>query len=137
MYPFLIAAVLAAFDSGMSVQEMRQTGMVKLSAQEKLVLEDWIEQHYTKKFIAQNGQKGPILEENLKNGRYIRLSDRSLWEINPADTPVTQGWITPAEIKVTSSDDSTYPYNLTNTLTGSTVKARKSTQTTPAPTPKK
>lgn len=125
MYSLFAAFILAAFDSGMSVEEMRQTGMVKLSAQEKIALETWINQRYSKNLIAQNSKKGPILQENLKNGSYIRLTDNSLWEIDPNDTPVTQGWITPVEIKVTASDDSNYPYNLTNTLTGSTVKARK------------
>ncbi len=125
MYTFLIATVLAAFDSGMSAEEMRQTGVAKLSAQEKMALETWIETRYSKKLVAQNSKKTPVLEENLKNGSLIRLSDNSLWEINPTDTPITQGWITPVQIKVTSSDDSAYPYNLTNTLTGSTVKARK------------
>jgi hypothetical protein len=67
----------------------------------------------------------PVLQENLKNGHYIRLSDNSLWEINPSDTPITQGWITAVEIKVAPSQDTAYPFTLTNTLTGSSVKARK------------
>ena len=135
MHALFIAAVLAAFDSSMSVEEMKQTGMAKLSVQEKMALETWIENRYSKKFVAQNTKRGPILQENLKNGRLIRLSDSSLWEIDPADTPITQGWITPVEIKVASSDDSAYPYNLTNSLTGSTVKARKPQTQPPAPAP--
>jgi hypothetical protein len=125
MYLLFIAVVLAAFDSNMSVEEMRETGTAKLSVKEKMALEAWIDKRYSKKFIAQNSSKGPILQENLKSGHFVRLSDDSLWEIRPEDTPITQGWITPVEIKVTLSDDSEYPYNLTNTLTGSVVKARK------------
>lgn len=132
MFAFLFAAasIIGAFDADMSVQEMKQTGMAKLSAQEKMALQNWIETRYSKReVIAQNlsGKKNlpPTLSENLKNGHYIRLSDNSLWEINPSDTPITQGWITPVEIKISASDDSSYPYNLTNSLTGSTVKARK------------
>jgi len=125
MYLFLIATVLAAFDSAMSVNEMKQTGVAKLSVQEKMALETWIETHYSKKMVAQASKQAPTLQENLKNGHFIRLSDNSLWEISPADTPITQGWITPVEIKVASSTDPTYPYTLTNSLTGSSVKARK------------
>ncbi len=130
----ILLALTAAFDAGMSVQEMKQTGMTKLSAQEKMALQEWIEGHYAKKEIAQNSNKTvPSLQENLNNGRYIRLTDNSLWEIRQSDTPITQGWITPVEIKVSQSDDSAYPYNLTNTLTGSSVKARKA-QAVPAST---
>jgi hypothetical protein len=142
MFVFLIAAVLAVFDSGMSVQEMKETGVSRLSAKEKMALDTWIESNYSKKLVAQNSsKKAPVLEENLKNGHMIRLSDNSLWEINPSDTPITQGWITPVEIIVTASKDPAYPYNLKNSLTGSTVRARKpqaaATPATPKPTPPK
>jgi len=60
----------------------------------------------------------PIIQENL-NGM--------LWEINPSDTPITQSWITPVEIKIVSSDNANYPFQLTNSLTGSTVLARQAT----------
>lgn len=132
MFTLLAAALLAtAFDADMSVQEMRETGVAKLSAKEKLALGSWLESRYSKKTIAANTNATPkntpaIIEENLKSGRFIRLSDRSLWEINPSDTPITQGWITPVEIKVDrDSDNANYPYTLTNSLTGSSVRARK------------
>lgn len=132
MFAILIAAFSifgAAFDSEMSTQEMKQTGMTKLSVQEKLVLQAWIDTHYTKKNLAQNNVKNPTMQENLKNGHYIRLSDNTLWEINPIDTPITQGWITPADIIVSQSSDPAYPYLLKNSLTGSSVKARKAEST--------
>jgi len=66
-----------------------------------------------------------VLQENLKNGRYIRLSDGTLWNIRPQDTSITQSWITPAEIIVSQSGDPNYPYKLTNSLTGSSVRAQK------------
>lgn len=122
MLVFLIAAALAAFDANMSAEEMKQTGVEKLSSSEKQALGAWIDKNYTKKSPA--GKAKPVLQENLQGGRLIRLSDNSLWEINPVDTPITQGWITPVEIKVAQSNSGAYPYELTNTLTGSTVKAR-------------
>ena len=78
----------------------------------------------------------PLMQENLKNGHYVRLSDDSLWEIDPADTSITQGWITPVEIVVTPSKDAAYPFTLKNSLTGSTVRARKA-QKVATPTPRK
>lgn len=135
-FSLLVAVVPFAvmIDADMTVEEMKQTGMAKLSAQEKVALQNWLEGRYGKKMVAQNEKKpAPILQENLKNGHYIRLSDLSLWEINSPDTPITQGWITPVEIKVSASQDPAYPYILTNTLTGSSVKARKATSIDPSP----
>lgn len=134
MSTYLIAAALlaAAFDADMSVQEQRQTGLSKLTPQEKAALDEWIGAHYTKKAVPtapspkKNGkQKGPSLQDNLQAGRFVGLTDGSVWEIRPSDTPITAGWITQVEIKVQPSGDKTYPFTLTNSLTGSAVLARK------------
>ena len=133
MFAILLAAAL--FDANMSPQEMNQTGMSKLSAQEKQALQKWLDANYTKKSpaVAQSPKSTtPTLQENLKNGTFIRLTDNTLWEIKPSDTPITQGWITPVEIKVAPSNDTVYPYTLTNTLTGSSVKARKAQSIPPS-----
>jgi len=80
----------------------------------------------------------PVIQESLQNGRYIRLSDNSLWEINPSDRPITQSWITPVEIVAEPSDNTTYPFRLTNTLTKSSVLARRATAIAkPVPMPAK
>lgn len=120
MLTLIIASLLT-----MSQDDMMKTGVEKLSTKEKIALDSWIEKNYAKKMTSQKGKRGPILQENLNSGRVIGLSDGSFWEVRQSDTPITQGWITPVEIKVTSSDDSDYPYNLTNSLTESTVKAKK------------
>lgn len=121
----ILMAVAMAFDSNMSEEEMKRTGVSKLTIQERAALQEWIEEHHSKKLVTQNKKTGPLVQEVLKNGRYVRLSDNSLWEIDTPDRPITQGWITPTEIKVAPSNDPDYPNTLTNTLTGSTVKARK------------
>lgn len=121
----------AAMVLDMTSAEQKETGIAKLNVQERMALRDWIEEHYTKKMVAQKGTTAPILQEVLKGGRFIRLSDSSLWEVDPGDTPITQGWITPTEIKVGQSTDKDYPYSLTNNLTGSTVRARKAQKVTP------
>ncbi len=126
-------AVAIAFDS-MTDQELQETGLAKLTIQERMNLREWIEEHYVKN-IVQNKAKLPIIQEVLKRGKYVRLSDGSLWEIDPQDTPITQSWITPSEIKIDEikidkSIDSDYPYSLTNSLTGSSVRARKAQRVT-------
>src|SRR5579872_3365200 len=124
MLTILLAAVIA-FDSNMSQEEKEKTGVVKLTIPERAALQEWIEEHHSKKLVSQNKKGEPILQEVLKGGRYVRLTDNSLWEIDPADRPITQAWITPNEIKVVQNGSGDYPFSLTNGLTGSTVKARK------------
>ncbi len=129
MYGLLAVLLLAAqmIDFDMTSDEKRQTGIYKLSDKEKSQLQNWIDNHYVKRDQPVNNtpaEKG-ILQENLKSGSMIRLSDGSLWSIHPKDTPVTQSWITPVEIFVSPGTDPDYPYKLTNSLTGSSVRAKK------------
>lgn len=122
----LLAAALTTFDAKMSDDEMETTGISRLTIQERRALENWIEDHYEKKVALQNKKnKGPQIQENLKSGHYIRLTDDSLWKINPEDTLITQSWITQVVVEVRESDDEQYPFILTNSLTGSSVKAQK------------
>lgn len=118
-------AFALGFFTLMSPEQIDEMGLSKLTIQEKMSLHEWVEEHYEKKILAQNKKKDPIIEEVIKGGRFIRLSDKTLWEIDPKSTLITQSWITPVEIKVTSNKDTKYPYTLTNTLTGSSVLARK------------
>ncbi|HSX10128.1 MAG TPA: hypothetical protein VLF94_00205 [Chlamydiales bacterium] len=120
----LLVATLLTIDAQMTPQEKTQTGFSKLSGEEKGALQDWIDARFIKKGRSKK-QRGPILQENLKNGHFIGLSDNSLWEINDSDTPITQGWISAVEIKCEHVGDGAY--KLTNTLTGSTVRAKKAT----------
>lgn len=121
----LLMAAAMTFDSTMTEEETKETGLAKLTIEERMALREWIEERYAKKLIAQNKGSSPILQEVLKGGRFIRLSDNTLWEIDVQGMPITQSWITPVEIKVASNSSADYPYTLTNMLTGSTVKARK------------
>lgn len=129
MIHFILAAVIA-FDAPMTKEEQKATGIAKLNLEERMALREWIEEHYTKKMVVQKNTS-PILQEVLKGGRFIRLSDSSLWEIDPSDTPITQSWITPTEIKIGQSTDPEYQYTLTNHLTGSTVRAKKAQKVAP------
>lgn len=134
--PILLMA-LEPMDLEMTPQDKKKTGVFKLSKKEKASLQGWIDNNYEKRSqpltTPPPKTPKPNLSENLYNGSYIRLSDNTLWNIRPQDTPITQGWITPVEIVVTPSQDQKYPYRLTNSLTGSSVLAKKATQ---LPTPK-
>jgi hypothetical protein len=125
MWLTLLITAALVFDSDMTTQEKQQTGISKLSSSEKGELQKWINDHYTKKKKSKAKEPKSMLQENLNSGSSIRLEDGTLWVINPADTPITQGWITPVDILVTPTDDPEYPYKLTNSLTGSSVKAKK------------
>lgn len=134
---FLLAVQMLGFD--MSPEDMKNTGMNKLNDPEKMALQQWIDAHYDKKAVAapalptNPAKAGKLsLSENLLSGRYVRLSDGTLWNIRPQDTPIVQGWITPADIVVSPSDNSFYPFKLTNQISGSSVLARKADKLPPA-----
>jgi len=117
-----------ALDLNMTAQERKQTGVYKLTSKEKAALQRWIDAHYDQRSTpfatAEIPKEHAVLTENLYNGRYIRLSDQTLWEIRPSDINLTLGWITSVEIIVTRSNNPDYPYKLTNSLTGSSVYAK-------------
>jgi hypothetical protein len=94
------------------------------------------QQGAAEKQAAVQKESKPVIQETLSNGRFIRLSDNSLWEINPQDRPVTQSWITPVEIITSPGDNPDYPFVLTNSLTGSKVAARRATGKAVLPAPK-
>ena len=116
------------FDLEMTQQQKKDTGIAKLSEKERSYLQNWIDNNFNKRehSLTETAQlQMPIIEDNLNNGKHLRLSDRSLWEINLEDTLLTQSWITPVEILIMHGNDSDYPYRLTNSLTGSSVGARR------------
>jgi hypothetical protein len=133
MIPILLFAFLL-----MSPEETKKTGLNKLSSKEKKELQHWVDNNYDKK--PQPGTKkvkgaNPTLSENLMNSQYLRLSDDTLWNIRPEDVPIAQGWITPAEIVVTTSGNPFFSYKLTNQLSGSSVLARKADKLPPPGSP--
>lgn len=137
MLLFILAGSLISqpiLDTEMSSQDRKKTGVYKLTEKEKSALYTWIENSYVKRDVPLQAEPvHGMLQENLRSGTYIRLSNNSLWNIHPDDVPITQGWITPVDITVTQTGDSEYPYKLTNTLSGSSVRAKKVENLPPAP----
>lgn len=129
---------IEALDYDMLPQDKKKTGIYKLSDKEKGALQKWIDMHYEKRETPALGEGEEMhaqLQENLSNGRSIRLSNGTLWNIHPGDTLISQGWITPVDIIVTQSGDPDYPYKLTNSVTGSSVRAKKAEKKTLPPAP--
>lgn len=128
---FLSAASLFGseiLDHNMNGSEKKKTGIYKLSNKEKSLLQKWIDTHYEKRnkpLHQEQKEKHAILQETLRNGRFIRLSDQTLWEISPEESPIAQWWITPVEIIVSQSSENEYSYLLTNSLTETSLKAKK------------
>ena len=128
MYLLVCLLAITSFDLAMTYKEKKELGLCKLSEKEQLRLQNWIDNHFVKREVPLANDaptQVPILQESFNQGKSIRLSDNSLWEIHPEDTPITQSWITPVEIFAIENTNIYYPYQLTNSLTTSTVRARK------------
>ena len=126
---FFFAAEL--IDLEMTNQEKKTTGLHQLSDRQKGALQTWIDNHYEKRKVplelAGAGKK-PKVSSIEYNGQdtFVLLGDGTKWNICPKDAPVAQGWINPdVEIIVHASDDEQYPMTLTNTLSKSSVRAKR------------
>ncbi len=108
----------------MTPGEERNTGVHKLTPEEKKALQKWINKHHVKR-PGTNANEYPLISEVINGGAYLKLSDNSLWEVLPSDWPISQSWITPVEIIPEKVPDSEDLYTLTNSLTGSKVRAKK------------
>jgi hypothetical protein len=73
-------------DTHMSQEDRQNTGVDKLTPQERKALQRWIDQHHD---VKPGKTKHPEVSEVLSRGGYIRLSDGTMWKIYPADTPIT------------------------------------------------
>lgn len=117
-------------DDVMSPEEQKKTGINHLTAAEKQELEKWLNENFTFKLPEAAAQpdlpkKELYLSENINNGKQLRLSDGSVYEIAPDDLVRTSFWITPFQIKIVPSQDPNYPYQIINTNTGTAVKAKQ------------
>jgi len=117
----------------MTEKDLRRTGAYKLSPSEKIELKNWISENYSPKerqTLARSNtsyKEMPSISEVHGNGNFIKLEDGTSWQIFPEDKPISSGWLTPAPIKIEYLGEGDYPYVLTNTVTESTVRARKIT----------
>lgn len=119
-----------SLDEMMSSRDKKRTGVAKLSSRQKKSLQAWIQKNFVLKG-QQNDQEQPQpvtmphVSEVMQNGKYVKLSDNTVWEIHPADRSTVESWITPANIEVSTGKNQTYPYTLKNMTTKTTVLAKK------------
>lgn len=123
----------------MSLEEQQKTGVANLTPDQRAELELWLNLNFIPKPVTPpppSVKQAPVtLSENLNNGKQLRLSDGSLYEVSPDDVGLTGFWITPFEVKILPSRDATYPVLLVNTNTGTAVKAKQISPPTITPTP--
>lgn len=123
-------------DELMSSRDKKRTGVAKLTPRQKRALQTWMHKHFILKGTevaekqkeedkAQKAAKAAHVTEIIQSGKYLRLSNNSVWEIHPADRATVEGWMTPANILVTTSKNSRYPYLLENEITKTKVLAKK------------
>jgi len=122
MIPLFALLAAASFDANMTQQDRKNTGIYKLSDQEKSALKEWVDNSYTK---TPNKKTNPSLSENLYSGSYLKLTDNSIWNVRPQDTPISQSWISEVEIIIAPSNDPDYPFKLTNNVSKSSILAKR------------
>ena len=64
------------------------------------------------------------IQENLHGGKLLVLSDNSRWEVAPQDLHISETWIIPVPLKIEKSNNPSYPYQITNLNSRSTILAR-------------
>jgi hypothetical protein len=126
--------IVAALNSGkllamihlndiMTPEEQKKTGVYNLSTTQKEQLELWINDKFVLKTVEEKPM--PVIEENLRNGSEIKLSNGSSFAIAPSDQAKASAWISPVQIKISASGDPLFPVLLTNTLTGVSIKGKQ------------
>lgn len=112
-------------DAVMTKEEQQKTGVDKLSFNQKVALEAWLNKNFILKAQEKTEEAQLFLSINIDNGKRLQLSDNSIWEIDPNDIPISSVWITPFPVKITPSNDPGYPSLIVNINSGVSVKAKK------------
>lgn len=121
----------------MPVSVQRKTGVENLSYQQKLALEQWLNDTFVLK--NQEAKKKDdteiYLSQNINNGQKLELSDGSIWEVMPDDVNKASFWIVPFPLEFIPNEDpidqAQYPQKILNRNTGVTVKVKMITPPNP------
>ncbi|HSX04397.1 MAG TPA: hypothetical protein VLG76_06685 [Rhabdochlamydiaceae bacterium] len=73
-----------------------------------------------------NSDTNLYISQNLGKGQYFQVSDGFYYKIAPDDVRLAAYWLGPAPICCCIGDDDDYPIQITNTYSGTTVRARLS-----------
>ncbi len=133
-------SALFLLDSVMDKETQKQTGVINLTTNQRIALENWLNQNFELKQPQEEKVKESqlFLSINIDAGRKLQLSDGSTWEVAPTDVAQASVWITPFPIRITQSSDLNYPYLIVNKISGISIKVRPATaadQTAPQSNP--
>ncbi len=120
---YLQAQIL--LDQVMSKEDQKKTGVDKLTKNQKIALENWLNQNFTPKVVTKESESELFLSINIDNGHKIQLSDNTLWEVSPDDVNTSSLWLTPFAVKIIPSGDPVYPCLIVNKESNVSVKARR------------
>lgn len=65
------------------------------------------------------------ISANVEGGRFLILSDNTVWIINPSDVANTSSWLGPVYLDFSTSTDPNYPVKITNRSSKTSVLAKK------------
>lgn len=113
-------------DEVMPRSVQRRTGVANLNHNQKLALEEWLNDTFVMKPAEDKTKmtQDLYISENIDNGRRLRLNDGSLWEIAPADIPTSALWLTASSLRIVPSNDPDYPCSLVNLTNNVSIKCR-------------
>ncbi len=117
----------AKLDDYMPVDIQKYSGVYSLSDDQKQYLADWLAEHMGdgKKTRNEHHAKELFLSENVEGGKFLRLSDNSLWEVDPIDLSRSKIWLFPFPVRLRKNGRQDFPYTVTNMNTGSKVDVRR------------
>lgn len=122
---FVLQANAILLDDVMTQEEQKKTGVSRLTTQQKIELENWMNRTFVLKTNPSSNSQTLYLSINIDGGAKLRLSDNSLWQVAPSDVPQAAGWLLPVPLEIQESKDPQYPYYLVNPQTQEKVKVKK------------
>ncbi|MBS3903381.1 MAG: hypothetical protein KGZ30_03365 [Anaplasmataceae bacterium] len=117
-------------DDAMSEAMQKKTGVDSLSYQQKLALEQWLNDNFVQKKTdgPKKDNSSIYLSQNIDGGRRLQLSDGSIWDVAPQDVVKANFWVLPFPLHFTDNEDpldkADYPKIIVNDSTGVGVKVR-------------
>ena len=111
----------------------KKTGVDHLTEAQKAALTEWLStqlgnnQQAATPPTSEADSVERYLSENIQGGRVLRLSDNTMWEVNPDDITISRIWLFPFPVKIEADQvaNPAYPYKFTNLRTGTTIHVKK------------
>ena len=121
-----------SLDDLMPIEVQRETGVIRLSSQQKQALANWLESRLAHQNVPPpptNEDASQIelsLSENIQGGKILKLTDGSMWEVDPNDVSISRIWLLPFPVKIEEDHSNVeFPYKFINLTTGSSVNVKK------------